>query len=64
MEVSNRFERENLVLAEDVRKAYFDKSVEKRDFCVGAKVLVKLWGWGLIQNSSRNSVVYLRLSKK
>ena len=41
LEVSYKFARENLILAEDVRKAYFDKSIEKRDFCVGTKVLVK-----------------------
>ena len=40
MEVSYKFARENMILAEDVRKAYFDQSVEKRDFSVGAKVLV------------------------
>ena len=41
MEVSYKFARENLFLAEDARKAYFDKSVEKRNFCLGDKVLVK-----------------------
>ena len=35
------FARENLFLTEDARKAYFNKSVEKRNFCVGDKVLVK-----------------------
>ena len=30
--VSYKFARENLILDEDVRKAYFDKSVKKRDF--------------------------------
>ena len=41
MKVSYKFVRETLILAEDVRKAYIDKSVKKRDFCVGAKVLVE-----------------------
>ena len=41
MEVSYKFARENLVLGKDARKAYFDESVEKRNFCVGDKVLVK-----------------------
>ena len=42
MEVSYIFARENLVVAEYVRKAFIGKSVEKRDFCVGAKLLVKI----------------------
>ena len=42
MEVSYIFARENLVVAEYVRKAFIGKIVEKRDFCVGAKLLVKI----------------------
>ena len=38
MEASCKFPR---ALAEDLCKVYFDKSVEKRDFCFGTKVLVK-----------------------
>ena len=34
MEVSYKFARENLFLAEDARKAYFNKSVEQRNFFV------------------------------
>ena len=41
MEVWYKFARENLFLAEEARKAYFDKSVKKRNFFVGDKVLVK-----------------------
>ena len=41
MEVLYKFARENLSLAEDAWKAYFDKSVEQRNFCVEDKVLVK-----------------------
>ena len=33
IEVSSKFARDNLVLAEDVQKAYFDKCREKRLLC-------------------------------
>ena len=41
IKVSYKFARENLFLAVDMHKAYFEKSVKKRDFCIGTKFLAK-----------------------